>query len=111
MFGYIYLIKSSSGEHKIGRTKNVGQRFAQLQANDEHDLQVVRVIESLRVTDNELQLHDKFYQKRTHGEWFNLDEHDLDIFHELADIFQMQTDTAKRCLHPSSLEKAGYRNE
>lgn len=81
---YVYLMKSSEGLYKIGRTKNLQTRRKQLSSKDNP----VTVICAIRRDDCylslEQDLHWLFSSKRSHGEWFRLEDEDVDYFRYLA---------------------------
>lgn len=83
--GYIYLIKNSDNHYKIGITKNLGARFAQLQTGNSEKL---TLINHSSVQDNrfvEKFLHKKFKSLNTHGEWYSLSESDIQY---ITDLFR-----------------------
>lgn len=87
--GYIYVLKNEivNGIFKIGSTGNVRQRLSQLNNMLWDD---ILQIENLYIADYELgfpayrsvnsfetQVHELFLRKRLKGEWFELDNSDL----------------------------------
>lgn len=71
-----YLIRcSSTGLVKIGTTKNVGARLTQLQLMCPTMLEVVATFNAGR--DLERSLHQKYADRRAHGEWFALTDADI----------------------------------
>lgn len=76
----IYLIKSA-GLYKIGFSANVEQRIRDLQSANAEPLQLVTSWPgSLYV---EKYAHRQFAHKRVRGEWFDLDDHDLEALDTL----------------------------
>lgn len=77
---YIYLIKDRiRGFHKIGKAKNVSSRFSQLKtANPGIEL----VYHYRGKESDERALHSLLdaFDKRVDGEWFNLDDSDIQGF-------------------------------
>ena len=76
--GHIYIMECG-GKYKIGLSKNVERRKKQL----DHRPFPVEIIykspELENVIDYERELHEVFDDKRISGEWFDLDEKDIDI--------------------------------
>jgi hypothetical protein len=86
--GYIYLFKSIS-EHenlyKIGYTKNkntLKKRVKQLQTGNPNKIKMVNYFESYHGRKIETTLHNIYSTRRLEGEWFDLDEYDVDNFIE-----------------------------
>ena len=78
-WGYVYVIKSSSGLCKIGLTSDVHRRLAELRRDyPSESLVVARVIETDNMMWTERQLHSLFSRRHVHGEWFALMESDFD---------------------------------
>ena len=70
--GFVYLLKSGTGEYKIGRTRDVPTRVNTLKIQLPFRIELVH---SIRVSDYvkaEQYLHQKFSSVRLNGEWFNL---------------------------------------
>lgn len=69
--GYVYLLKS--GDHyKIGKSKNVDQRVTQISPRTPLPVELLHSIGSNDMSWLEAQLHSKYAQYRTNGEWFAL---------------------------------------
>lgn len=81
--GYVYLLSSSDGSFKIGRTKNPDRRINDFRS---HRLVVeyICLIETQNMIRLEADLHIKFKDKRIQGEWFDLDENDIEYIKGLA---------------------------
>lgn len=75
--GYVYIIKSN-GLYKIGRAWNLVRRLDQLRTAAPF-LKEIHSIRSRESHDLERWLHAHFSHKRIVGEWFALDEDDLDF--------------------------------
>lgn len=74
---FLYLMRDTrTGLYKIGRAKNPAYREKTLQS----DNPLIEIIKQWpgTITD-ESDLHDRFKKKRVRGEWFNLNESDLDV--------------------------------
>lgn len=76
--GYVYLIKSSEGCYKIGRSKNVKERISSLGVTLPFDIEVIHTIKSADYAGLETELHELFELKRVRGEWFNLSPDDIE---------------------------------
>jgi hypothetical protein len=75
--GFVYVFKFY-GFYKIGCTTNVERRAADLFANHPIKPELIWVIHSDEHTKLERRLHCMFAKKRRDGEWFELDEFDLE---------------------------------
>lgn len=75
--GFVYIVQAGN-HYKIGRTANLRQRLAELARYPPFDLTTVHVIE----TDNpklvEGWLHHLYRHKHYRGEWYTLDQTDID---------------------------------
>lgn len=76
--GYVYLIQSTSGAYKIGRTVNPDNRLATFSVKLPFEVEYVCVIQCDDMYYLERQLHAHFADKRVNGEWFNLSPDDVD---------------------------------
>jgi DNA-binding XRE family transcriptional regulator len=74
----IYLVSHLNQFVKIGFTKNINKRLAQLQTSSPVKLEVLHLIEGNVSLEKEL--HQKFKEFRTSGEWFNYDSSILEYF-------------------------------
>jgi len=72
--GYVYLIKVASEppRYKIGRTKNVHNRFKQLQECCPFPLKIIDYFFTDDMSLREKLLHEKMGKYRVYGEWFLL---------------------------------------
>ena len=73
--GYVYFIKVKGKDlFKIGITKqsNVVNRVANIQSSCPYLIELHSYYSSEDCEKEEVELHDRFKDKRTHGEWFNL---------------------------------------
>lgn len=75
---YIYLTKSDFG-YKIGRTTRPQKRPLQVAGNMPIKLEVIVVIEVANSKEWERRLHRHFAEKRLRGEWFSLDQTDVEL--------------------------------
>jgi len=75
--GYIYLVQSGP-HYKIGITTDVDRRVKQLGTMPPFGLETVHTIYSEDMYDLERTLHERFGDKREEGEWFLLDDKDVE---------------------------------
>ncbi|GAB3552909.1 GIY-YIG nuclease family protein [Spirosoma fluminis] len=75
----VYLMRNEqAGLYKIGRSRNPSTRERTLQATEP---QITLIKAYPGTSKDEAHLHEFFAHKRIRGEWFNLDEADLTLFH------------------------------
>lgn len=82
--GYVYLIKSPTGAYKIGRTNNPENRMRTFNVKLPFEIEFIALIKTEDMVWLEKDLHDRFAAKRINGEWFSLDENDVDYITGLA---------------------------
>ncbi len=82
--GYVYLIQSDTGYYKIGRTKNPDNRLETFKVTLPFAVEYLTTMYSLDMYALERQLHEHFANKRVDGEWFALDELDVQYLKELG---------------------------
>lgn len=75
-YGFVYAIKFSNGQVKIGKTKDFNERLKQIEGINNHhteveDYVVSKLIESYG--ENETRLHYMFSANKISGEYFNAD--------------------------------------
>lgn len=76
--GRIYILKAVGQTHyKIGKTTNLNARINQIKPALPFKTRLIHTISSNNITKAELFLHEKFKDKRTNGEWFNLSKDDV----------------------------------
>ena len=75
--GHIYVVHTN-GYHKIGRSSNVKERINGLRATVPTPLELICTIPSTDTYTDEKNLHERFDDKRTQGEWFELTEEDIE---------------------------------
>ena len=80
--GYVYLLKADRW-HKIGRTMNPDQRLDKLATIPPFPTEVICMIQSDDHAALETELHERFAGKRVRGEWFLLDEDDVEFVKSL----------------------------
>jgi hypothetical protein len=73
--GYVYLIESTSGHHKIGSSKKPKSRLKQLAATTgPYELELIREVKVYGPKGYETALHDYFSNYHVLGEWFEFDK-------------------------------------
>lgn len=91
--GYVYILRSDSGEHKIGRTRNPASRLATFEVKLPFRVNYEMVIYGEDHIALEAELHERFAHCRLDGEWFHLTDQDLDElrqeFEDLAEQFNV----------------------
>lgn len=75
---YTYIMTDGSGLYKIGKAFDVDKRLKSLQCGNA----TIKIVETA-IGDYENYLHKKFKSKRVKGEWFSLNEDDLDGIRKL----------------------------
>lgn len=75
--GYVYVVKVD-GRYKIGKTKNPTNRFGEYTRLYEEPIVVVCEV-VFDYSEVEKELHKKYADKRLRGEWFNLNETDIEL--------------------------------
>jgi hypothetical protein len=77
--GIVYLLKSGQN-HKIGKTVDLDQRLTQLRIQLPDPTEVVHKIYTKNIHTLEAYWHRRFQGKRKNGEWFALDDNDVEEF-------------------------------
>jgi hypothetical protein len=75
--GWIYVLEGG-GYYKIGQAVSIDSRIAQFAPKLPFRTHLVHSFKVADMDQWEQQLHSQFADKRTNGEWFNLDEDDLE---------------------------------
>lgn len=75
--GHIYLIKADNGLVKIGKTTDLKTRLDHFTAKLPYEVKLIHSIETNDHTKLERKLHDLFEHKRKRGEWFELNEKEI----------------------------------
>jgi len=70
--GYVYFIRSETGEVKIGVSKDPKKRLSSLQAGNPVTLEILTTRKSNRPYELESKLHSILSDLRVSGEWFDL---------------------------------------
>lgn len=79
----VYLIRSSTGLYKIGRTKSLRKRM-QAYATLPDAIEFVHAIGCDDEQEAETSLHKKFVKYRVRGEWFSLKDSDIEWLKSLT---------------------------
>jgi len=82
--GYIYLLVAPTGQSKIGFTRNLKNRLTQFR-NVFPGIDFHHVVKTDDMRYTEKQLHKRFSDKSVGGEWFSLDDADIDYFKSLKE--------------------------
>lgn len=94
----IYFIQSvDGGLIKIGHADNVIQRFKDIQTHSPIKLRILKVIEGGRTLEKEL--HKRFVELISHGEWFLPDNALLLTVNNLPGLDLGVPDTVEECNH------------
>ena len=77
--GAVYLIRAENGLCKIGRACNAEARFRGLQTMSPIPLKLIHLILNGKTAKVERLLHKRFASSRHHGEWFALNDADVEF--------------------------------
>jgi hypothetical protein len=81
--GDIYIIKDNgTGYYKIGMSRNVNQRIKSLNTSTPRGIETVLIFDSSDCVLDENNIHNMFSDKRISGEWFELDDKDIEKIKE-----------------------------
>lgn len=80
--GSVYLMEGDN-YYKIGKAKDPISRHKTLSVKLPFEVEIVHTVESNQYGKLEKFLHEKFADKRTNGEWFKLDEDDIEYIKNL----------------------------
>ena len=96
MYYKVYLISSGDFEkqYKIGYTRrDVEDRVKEFKTGNSNNLEIISVFESKWGTKIESSLHRKYKTKKIDGEWFDLNQEDVDSFklecERIHDMFEL----------------------
>jgi len=82
--GFVYLLKADNGVYKIGASTTPNQRSKTLGLQLPYETALMHTIETDDMYGLENELHRKFAKKRKRGEWFELDEADIEYIKGLG---------------------------
>lgn len=78
--GFVYVILCNETDRvKVGRSKDVGRRFKELETGSSGDLSLLGVFPARNPTSLERVLHDRWKTQRGRGEWFQCSPDITDI--------------------------------
>lgn len=83
--GYVYVLASTSGKHKIGKTKSPHDRMKTFGLTLPFEVEYDTLLPCSNMHEMERALHHFYAFKRVKGEWFDLDLDDLAFIKSLAD--------------------------
>jgi hypothetical protein len=76
--GYVYLIGNSNNKiYKIGKSRQPKERYKAVATKLPFPVKIIHVIGGDDIEKAEKLLHNTFAKKRTHGEWFELSDDDV----------------------------------
>lgn len=76
--GYVYLIQSEMGQYKIGKSRQLDKRIKLFSVKLPFKTEMIHYFYTKTMTQDETFLHDRFSEKRTNGEWFDLTTEDVE---------------------------------
>ena len=82
--GWVYLL-AGNGYYKIGQTNDVKRRIGQISPKLPFEVEILCAIPTNNAHKLEADLHNLYNEKRTNGEWFELNEADVEYIRRLAD--------------------------
>lgn len=82
--GFVYLVRSEGGYYKIGRTKNPANRIKTFKVKLPFEIEYVAIIQTNDMYALEKELHKKYKPKKVNGEWFSLNDDDLNYIKSLS---------------------------
>jgi len=85
MSGYIYLMQADNGYHKIGRTINLETRNKNLMREYPLEIKIVHSFFCRNCVKAEKRLLGMFSEKRLQGEWFSLEQQDIEFITSITD--------------------------
>ena len=74
---YVYMVRAENGLFKIGTTNHLHSRVITLRSSSPVSVTLIRYSISYKSMLLESALHERFADRRSHGEWFRLSEDDL----------------------------------
>lgn len=85
--GYVYLIEGG-GYYKIGKAKNPSNRAQTLAIHLPYPTRLLHAIKSDDSDRAEKHLHERYADRRTNGEWFDLDGDEVREIMGIASLFE-----------------------
>lgn len=71
--GYVYVLRADEGFYKIGATRSLPRRLANINSSVPSVLTLVAICRAADIYELESMIHHAFAGQRVKGEWFNLD--------------------------------------
>lgn len=84
--GFVYLISSPDGHYKIGCSKDVPTRSKALGIQLPYPVELIHTIKASDMYWAEGHLHNTYSDKRTNGEWFRLEDADVEWIKSLTEL-------------------------
>ena len=84
--GYVYVIINGNGLYKIGKSLNPEQRLKSLTLGDKGKILIKNHYKYQNYNEIEKELHVIFNSKKISGEWFELNEQDLEFIKKYKKI-------------------------
>ena len=78
--GIVYFLKAENGLTKVGWTQNLAERKKTLERKEKTKTELVHYISSQDCVTLEQVIHTVFSKKRVRGEWFDLNDEDVQMF-------------------------------
>lgn len=82
--GFVYLAVSSTGHYKIGISKNPVHRVTAIDTGSPIDVKLIHYFPADDMSPPEKELHTRFNDKKHKGEWFFLDENDIEYITNIS---------------------------
>lgn len=86
----VYLIKADNGLFKIGCTKNLDGRLDNFMVTLPYETELITTIRGKKYRETERYLHNKFQSKHVRGEWYDLDQADVEFMKNLETTNQIK---------------------
>lgn len=113
MKNLIYLINAlNTNQYKIGITddNNLEKRIKNIQTGSSHELMLLKRFRSKYATVIERKLHNLYKEKKSHGEWFTLDDEDILTFESQCLWFEQLFDSMIDSNNPFILKRFGKKD-
>lgn len=95
--GHVYIIKNSRNEFKIGSSINPNARIRSIETQQGESVDIICISEPLYdYIDKEHELHKKYKNKRKIGEYFDLNDNDLNNI--ISELYAMSVDDIKKTI-------------
>lgn len=88
--GFVYLIKSDTGFHKIGYAADLEKRLYRIAWDAPFEVKLINSIYTEDAPELESNLHQMFRYKRVAGEWFALSSKDLAYIESVKLIYEQK---------------------